>query len=336
MANGIATLVAWRKMPQYRCPMSDVDVLVVGAGVVGLTTAICLAETGKRVRVVTAEPSKNTTSVVAGALWGPGSHRLDDRSLAWVKDSLTDFQRLAEQPNSGVRIAPVFAASKTPIQSIPPEAAIIPRLLRCPPDELPAGFRDGFHAMMPIANMPVYFDYLENRLISAGGTIEIRRIDRLAEVTNSAPTVVNCAGLAARELAEDRGIRPIRGQHVILTNPGLDEGFFELSPGSEWISYFTHSGRVVCGGNAEPDDWRIEPDPALTERIVQRCQAIQPRLLDAEIIEVLVGLRPDRPTVRLESETIDGTELVHNYGHGGSGVSLSWGCARSVLALIDN
>lgn len=47
-----------------------------------------------------------------------------------------------------------------------------------------------------------------------------------------------------------------------------------------------------------------------------------------------VGLRPGRPTVRLEAERRDGGLLVHNYGHGGAGLTLSRGCASAVLALI--
>ena len=49
---------------------------------------------------------------------------------------------------------------------------------------------------------------------------------------------------------------------------------------------------------------------------------------------VRVGLRPLRPAnVRLERET--GTRIIHNYGHGGSGVTFSWGCAEEVAETIE-
>ncbi len=64
-----------------------------------------------------------------------------------------------------------------------------------------------------------------------------------------------------------------------------------------------------------------------------RVRALEPRLRDAKVIEVVTGLRPDRPSVRVEAERLGAAWCVHNYGHGGNGVSLSWGCAREVVEL---
>jgi D-amino-acid oxidase len=52
----------------------------------------------------------------------------------------------------------------------------------------------------------------------------------------------------------------------------------------------------------------------------------------------VVGLRPGRSTVRLEeAEPLSsGARVVHNYGHGGAGVTLSWGCAREVVTLVGD
>jgi hypothetical protein len=52
-----------------------------------------------------------------------------------------------------------------------------------------------------------------------------------------------------------------------------------------------------------PDRWDTAVDPGVSERILRRCRAVEPRLRDAQIIEVVTGLRPDRHTVRLETET---------------------------------
>jgi D-amino-acid oxidase len=54
----------------------------------------------------------------------------------------------------------------------------------------------------------------------------------------------------------------------------------------------------------------------------------------AKVIGHLVGLRPRRPAVRLELERRDGKAIIHNYGHGGAGISLSWGCAQEVVELV--
>ena len=96
------------------------------------------------------------------------------------------------------------------------------------------------------------------------------------------------------------------------------------------------SNDCVLGGTADEGDWNTEPNPETAEGILRRCTALEPRLAGAEILEHRVGLRPGRPEVRLESETLaDGTPCVHNYGHGGSGVTLSWGCAEEALELVE-
>ena len=74
----------------------------------------------------------------------------------------------------------------------------------------------------------------------------------------------------------------------------------------------------------------------MADRILRDCAAIEPRLTGARVLAHRVGLRPARPTVRLEAEPAapgGGPPIVHNYGHGGAGVSLSWGCAREAAAL---
>jgi D-amino-acid oxidase len=69
-------------------------------------------------------------------------------------------------------------------------------------------------------------------------------------------------------------------------------------------------------------------------RILRDCAAVEPRLNGARVVGHQVGLRPFRPQVRLEAEaTGDGPLVVHNYGHGGAGITLSWGCAREAAAL---
>lgn len=307
---------------------------MIGAGVSGLTTAICLAEAGCLVRIWTASPPRDTTSMVAGALWGPSFQEPMAKTLEWTEVSLQVFRDLADDPASGVRMAPALTVGDLPATGeLPAPARLIPDLRPCAAEELPEGFRSGFRATMPLIDMPRYLDRLEARLIAAGGRIDIHAVGKLAEATAAADVVVNCTGLGAGELANDDTVRPVRGQHVVLSNPGLDELFMELSVGSEWTSFFPHHDRVVCGGISVPDSWDMSVDPELTERIIARCCNIEPRLADTEVIETIVGLRPDRPSVRVESEKVGGSRVIHNYGHGGNGVSLSWGCAREATRL---
>lgn len=314
--------------------MGSEHVVVVGAGVSGLTTAICLAEAGRPVRVIAAEPPERTTSAVAGALWGPSFQEPMAKTMAWTEVSLREFRELARDPATGVRMAPALTVGDLPAAGeMPPQAMLIPDLRPCPGEELPDGFGVGFRSTMPLIDMPRYLDYLRARLEAAGATVERSRPSSLTDAADGAATVVNCTGLGARELAGDRSLRPVRGQTVVLANPGLDEIFMELKLGGEWTSFFPHPERVVCGGAAIPDSWDTTVDSQLTDRIVERCRRVEPRLAEAEVIDVLVGLRPGRPAVRVEAERIGAARVVHNYGHGGEGVSLSWGCAREAAEL---
>jgi D-amino-acid oxidase len=300
-----------------------------------LTSALCLAEAGWPVRVWAAALPLQTTSVVAGAVWAPP--RPAERAaetLAWTEHSLQVFRELADDPNTGVRMAPALVAGElTAADSMASAAWLIPDLQPAEPAAIPAGFNAGYRATMPMVDMPQYLAYLTTRLAAAGCEIETYRVDSLDEAAAAAPIVVNCAGLGAGALAGDDTVRPIFGQHVILANPGLQQLFVEINNGPEWTCYFPHPHRVVCGGISIPDRWDTAADPAVTDQILQRCHRIEPRLADAEVIEVITGLRPYRPSVRVEAEARGRARCIHNYGHGGNGVTLSWGCAREVVRL---
>ena len=307
--------------------MTD-DVVVVGAGVIGLTTALCLAESGLRVRVVTAKPPRDTTSAVAGALWGkgPGVTEPADRISAWSDVTFTEFAALAADATTGVHFARGREATRDAVAV--PVAAQARDVSACGPDDLPDGFRAGHYLTVPTVYMPDYLDHLLARLDAAGGTVEPGTVRTLADVT--APVAVNCAGVAARDLVPDDSVVPVRGQHVVVANPGLTEFFVEETDDPAWISFFPHGDRVVLGGVAERGNWDLTPSPATAGAIVARCATVEPRLADAPVLAHWVGLRPTRPVVRIGEETVGDTLWVHNYGHGGMGVTLSWGCAREV------
>jgi D-amino-acid oxidase len=309
--------------------------VVVGAGVSGLTSALCLAEAGWSVRVWAATLPQQTTSAVAGAVWAPP--RPEERAaktLHWTEHSLRVFGELAKDPSTGVQMAPALTVGELAgADAMPSAANVIPDLRPADPAEIPAGFDAGFRSTVPMIDMPRYLAYLTTRLATAGCEIEIHPVRSLAEAADAAPVVVNCAGLGAGALVGDDTVRPLFGQHVILTNPGLQQLFLEMNNGQEWTCYFPHPQRVVCGGISIPGRWDTTADPEVTDRILQRCRRIEPRLGEAEVIETITGLRPDRPSVRVEVEPLGRARCVHNYGHSSNGVTLSWGCARDVARL---
>ncbi|GAA5055308.1 D-amino-acid oxidase [Thermocatellispora tengchongensis] len=309
------------------------DVLVIGAGVIGLTTAVSLARAGLSVLVRTAEPPRLTTSAVAGAMaGGPVFAEPVEAARRWQRIGLEEFAKLAGDARTGVRIAMGRLVSRMG-EGIPPWAERLPGFRPCTPEES-AGFPVAFWISSPLVSMPPYLAYLVDLLAEEGGRIEVRPVAGLDEAAAEAPVVVNCSGLGARQLAADPEVRPVRGQHVVVENPGLHDFFYEGGAETEWTGYMPHRDRVVLGGTATADDWRKTPDPQQTEDILRRCAEIEPRLGTARVLAVEVGLRPSRPVIRVEEEAVAGARVIHNYGHGSVGVSMSWGCAAEVTEMV--
>lgn len=153
-------------------------------------------------------------------------------------------------------------------------------------------------------------------------------------VSASGGLVINCAGLGARKLVDDAAVSPSRGQLTVVRNPGVEEFFQDNVDSPEITCVFPHGDHLVLGGVSQPGSARLEFDPVQERAMLERCARIEPKLENPEIIERRIGLRPQRPRTRVEREP--GTsEVVHNYGHGGAGVTVSWGCAAEVLRLVQ-
>jgi D-amino-acid oxidase len=311
------------------------DVLVIGAGVSGLTTAICLAEAGRLVLLAAADPPLRTTSAAAGAIWGPHLVGMDDRVGTWSLRTLAALTELAADPATGVRVATGTIVTRAG-QSDPLDwVAVLDGARPCAPAEIPAGYAGGWRLTVPIVSMTVYLEYLLARLARAGGEVTTADFGSLAEAAalTPAPVIVNCTGIGARRIVKDNDLVPVRGQVIIARNPGLSEFFVGVGDAPHDFSYyFPHGDLLLLGGTEERGNWSLDPDPATAERILRGCAAIEPRLGGVEVVEHRVGLRPARPSVRLEEENLDGRRVLHNYGHGGAGVTLSWGCAEDVTA----
>jgi D-amino-acid oxidase len=316
------------------------DVLVIGAGVIGLSVAVAVLEAGLTVTVYAAEPPDRTTSAAAGALWGPHLVGTDERVERWAAVTLARFRHLAGQTGPGVTVMSGLAASAgTGRADGPPpftNGAGEPR--PCDPARLPIGYSAGWLYSAPVIDMPLYLDFLLGLVRAGGGRLEIGppaadlagALDRWA-----APVLVNCAGIGARDLAADPVLVPVRGQVVVGANPGLSEFFVGEDADGEVTYFFPHGRTVVMGGTHQEGSFRLDPDPADAQRVLDRCAAAEPRLAAVEVLAHRVGLRPVRPAVRLAAAPAgDGRHVVHCYGHGGAGVTLSWGCARDAAAMI--
>ncbi|KOV62063.1 amino acid oxidase [Streptomyces sp. MMG1121] len=289
-----------------------------------MTTAVLLAESGRRVRVWAREPAERTTSAVAGGLWWP--YRIEPEPLvgAWALESLAVYEEQARRPEeTGVRLVDGVHRG-TRLDELGDWVARVPGLRQT---------ADGLTARLPVIDMPVHLAWLRERLAKAGSAVELREVTDLAAVP--AGVVVNCTGLGARSLARDPAVRPVRGQLVVVENPGITTWLTSVDHSSAASTYFIpQPGGLLLGGTAEEDDWSLQPDPATATAIVARCAEIRPEIAGSRILTHRVGLRPARNSVRLERRPLpDGRVLVHSYGHGGAGVTVAWGCAREAAGL---
>jgi D-amino-acid oxidase len=307
---------------------------VIGCGVSGLSCGIRLQEAGFAVQIWARDLPPQTTTSVAAAVWYPYRAYPEQLVVGWAASTYAEFLRLAQVAGTGVML-------RTGIEIFPWAVAHPgwraggPGFRRAQASDLPAGYIDGYLFEAPVVEMPIYLGYLAQRFESLGGRVRLRELSSLAEALNEHDLVVNCSGLGARELAADATMTPIRGQVVRVAQVGLERFLLDdYGPGG--VTYIVpRLHDCILGGTAEEHGEDLAPDPATAEAIIARCVALEPRLAGAAVLEHKVGLRPGRPAVRLEAEQpAPGKLLIHNYGHGGAGVTLSWGCADECLRLL--
>ena len=302
-------------------------VIVVGAGVIGLSCAVRLAEAGYEVAVFARDLPLETTSAVAAAIWYPYLSAPEDRVAAWARASYEEFAKLAEHESSvRMRHGREFLVEPSPD---PRWANVLGDLHRV--GSPPVGFKDGWSFTAPVIEMPAYLPSLVKRLEQAGGTMTRAALSGLP---TTADVVINCAGLGARLTAGDPTVTPVRGQVMTVEQPGLTEWLIADRGPKDLTYVIPRENDVVVGGTSEPDSWDLTVDPSVADLILARAIELVPQLRKAKVLKHRVGLRPARPQVRCELVQSAGQRVVHCYGHGGSGVTLSWGCADEVVELV--
>jgi D-amino-acid oxidase len=188
---------------------------------------------------------------------------------------------------------------------------------------LPPGYADGWTFVAPVVDMPVFLRWLVRRVEELGGTLTRMNLSALPD---DGTLVVNATGLGGRHFGADPSVTPVRGQVVVVEQVGIARWVLD----SAGLTYVVpRTDEVVVGGTDVEGEWSRTPDPAVAEGILHRATALVPELEGARVRRHKVGLRPARPGVRLEREG----NVIHCYGHGGAGVTLSWGCADDVVGL---
>jgi len=315
-------------------------VAIIGAGVSGLTCGVVFAEHGYRTAIFAKETGQQTTSGAAAAVWFPYDAEPLDKVIPWALQTFAVLADLARVPATGVSMIKLRQFSRTrqiqiPDWAIPLGASSVVTGLWSVPDRAQRGgyneFSGGYVITVPLMDTTIYLDYLAARFLKAGGAINANvYFETLEEVDRKFELVINCAGIGARDLVQDDNLEPHRGQVVIL--PKIENLSCAIVCDDAPLMYaIPRRNDCVFGGTNDLSD-NLAIDRATTNRIVAECSRVL-RIDKPNVLAVRVGLRPYRKSgVRLErDQSRDGRAVIHNYGHGGAGFTLSWGCAHEVF-----
>ncbi|ANJ28532.1 ABC transporter substrate-binding protein [Agromyces aureus] len=317
-------------------PSDSKRVTVVGAGVIGLTTAVELARDGHDVTVVADVDTMQTVSSVSAALWFPYRAERSPVVRDLLRTSFERFAALSEVADSGVemRAGTVVERSAAPDRSW---TEFVPSAAEADPFLLPAGATSGIRATLPFIVIPAYLPWLRAQASVLGVAFEHRTVQHLGELAGHADAAVIAAGIRGGELlGGDADVVPVRGQVVRVANPGLTDWITDTDDPERVTYVFPRRDDVVVGGTSIDGSWDLEVDVDTERAILERAAALVPAIAGSPVVGRAVGLRPARPSIRLEP--VAGRELpvIAAYGHGGAGVTLSWGTAERVRAMLRN
>lgn len=321
---------------------------VVGAGVVGLSTALELQREYRnaQVTIVADKFGDETTSAVAAGIFRPGTSFAgpsDEITNRWIRDSFEHWdgiRRTEEAATAGVTALSGYIFSNTHPSLVQNErlARVLPTHRSCTPTELNdfGHWQHGSFFQTLLTEFRVFQPWAMAKFLRQGGSVRQERIAALTDLYGQFDVVLNCTGLAAKWLCSDRRLVPMRGQVIKVRAPWLKMAFYGdydtyVIPGFEG---------VTLGGCRQYESFNLTVCPYDSASIRTRCNALVPGLKEAPVIREAVGLRPHRDQVRVEIEFLEANggcnvlKVVHNYGHGGYGVTTAPGTAKYAVQLV--
>lgn len=328
--------------------MSKPRVCVVGAGIIGLSSAVRIQENipGVDITIIADKFSPNTCSDGSGGFWEP--FLLPEESLAqsnkWCQDTWDYLMNLVNSTTAaalGVHTVSGYNFTGVNIPKDPPwkDQVLGYRRLSVKEIKLHPENRDGVFYTTMMINVKKYLPWLMTQFRIKNGKVINRKINSLEEVMTDYDLVVNCTGIGAYDLG-DLSVYPVRGQVIRVKAPWVKHFYFDKDPSETRNKIYIFPGKdfVVLGGTSQIGNWSTDVTESDRKRILDGCSRLIPSLREAEVLEEWTGLRPSRPTIRLEKEDVcfNGrtVTIIHNYGHAGSGITLFWGCAKVATDLV--
>ncbi|KAL4531492.1 hypothetical protein Ndes2526B_g04395 [Nannochloris sp. 'desiccata'] len=339
---------------------------VIGGGVIGLTCALRLLQRSPHAKVtlICSKLATETTSAGAAGLWKPYaiSGTSPEKVNKWGTDTFQHYLEIfnsQDAATAGIFLCPAYELYHEPVPD-PAWSTTVPSYRHLSSTDLAMYdpqkiYNYGFAYDTIIAEGRLYMQWLVAKIKSYTSRVTIltgchvESLTDLSSYSDDFVAVINCAGLGARELVKDESLYPIRGHVLRVKAPWVRfHAEAEQRDSPDMPAYIIpNSDTVVLGGTkGHKGDEDLNPRKDDRDAILARCTAAVPSLAGAEVIDEWVGLRPGRPSVRLELERFDSNNsrerssgdmppfVVHNYGHGGSGLTLAWGCAGDSVELL--
>ncbi|XP_043466406.1 D-aspartate oxidase [Leptopilina heterotoma] len=330
-------------------------IAIVGAGVIGMTSAVAIKNAFPEANVTVFADSftPNTTGDGSAGLWGPYvlGDTSDENIVRWAGDTHKWMEQFWKSPLAlevGISLTPIFRFTNDPKgYSKPCWVPLVYGSQELSQDELKrinkeykSSYTGGWQFLSYTCEPTKLLPWLMKTFKSQSGKIVRRKINTLDELKREKYNViVNCSGLGARELAKDPQVTPVRGQVSRVNASWIFHTLLEDNDGGNYI--ITNLESVILGGTKQKNDFSLSIREEDSKFIHDGCTRMIPALKTSEILTEWVGLRPGRPQIRLEVEFENNKNsqdfaIIHNYGHGGSGVTLCWGCALNVVEILKN
>ncbi|XP_067942207.1 D-aspartate oxidase-like [Watersipora subatra] len=341
-------------------------ICVVGAGVVGLSCAVRMKDVlgdSVTVTIIADKFFKETTShVAAGGIrfdsaptisGYKGSRQNVGRDVAFI--SFNEYYAGASRPDAkkaGMHIIEGYSLKYPGVRDKHQELLyreMCKRWYPVPEEELRAIFpllpkgSEGDFLESVMISPRTYMPWLMQRFIQKGGMVKNAHVNSFDELWPEYDVVFNCTGLRSPALTTDDSVYPVRGQVIRALLPASEKKFTYVNNGTDRPPYYywTPDGTVLGGTKLErrADMNVLEADHDFIMDVTKKWFPFL-NITEEKVVEESVGLRPYRPSIRLELEELrhEGAKkiLIHNYGHGSHGVGLSWGCAVVAVEMLTN
>ncbi|KAM7343269.1 D-amino acid oxidase 1 [Cochliomyia hominivorax] len=321
---------------------------VIGSGIIGLTTALELQQQfpNAKVTILADRFNEDTTSNVAAGIFRPSTSFMGptkEITQQWINDAFYYWDDIRRSKDAA--LAGVCQLSGYIFSSISPSIVrnhyiekLLPIYRQATEEELKlckGDWKYGSFFTTCVTESRLFLPYATRKFNDAGGVVHFQHVNSFTQLPENYDVVVNCTGLGSRILCNDQQLVPIRGQILKVRAPWIKTAFY-----GDYDTYIVPGFETVTlGGCRQFESYNMNICKYDSMAIKERCYNMLPSLKNAEIVRELVGLRPHRAVVRVESEIMHApngrpVKVVHNYGHGGYGVTTAPGTAKYAVKLV--